>query len=105
MTVALVSRPGPIYINQCQHPRKLLRPPLHLTFGPRQVDITTTMEKETYDVSSSPDHHGSPNPQYVDPATGVESKSGRILEAGEIYGNLDDAEQYGYVARGYVTTE
>ncbi|KAH8687591.1 amino acid permease/ SLC12A domain-containing protein [Tricladium varicosporioides] len=55
-------------------------------------------DKETYNVNESPTH--SNPPVFVDPATGIESKSGRILEAGEIYGNLEEAEQYGYVTRG-----
>ncbi|KAH6683029.1 amino acid permease/ SLC12A domain-containing protein [Halenospora varia] len=55
-------------------------------------------DKETYNVNESPTY--SSPPAFVDPATGIESKSGRILEAGEIYGNLEEAEQYGYVTRG-----
>ncbi|KAF4637758.1 hypothetical protein G7Y89_g332 [Cudoniella acicularis] len=58
------------------------------------------MEKESYDVAAMPEYNGHANAQYVDPATGIENKSGRILEAGELYGNLEEAEEYGYVTRG-----
>jgi len=57
------------------------------------------MEKEPYTVNTSPEYHNG-YATYVDPATGEENKSGRIMEAGELYGNLDTAEEYGYVARG-----
>ena len=33
---------------------------------------------------------------------GAEDKELRIQEAGELYGNLAAAEEYGYVTRGYV---
>ncbi|KAH8811692.1 amino acid permease/ SLC12A domain-containing protein [Xylogone sp. PMI_703] len=55
------------------------------------------MEKG-YNVTEAPDYSGQGG--YIDPATGVESKMGRIAEAGEIYGNLETAEEYGYVTRG-----
>ena len=56
-------------------------------------------EKEQYAVGEEPDYNGHARATYVDPS-GVESKSGRILEAGELYGNLEEAEEYGYVTRG-----
>jgi amino acid transporter len=59
------------------------------------------MEKEQYNVDETPDYNGHTHAQYVDPS-GVESKAGRILEAEELYGNIETAEEYGYVARGYV---
>ena len=59
------------------------------------------MEKEPYAVNSSPDYVGG-HGNYVDPATGQENKSGGIMEAGELYGDLDTAEELGYVTRGYV---
>lgn len=37
-------------------------------------------------------------------ATAVDIKDDRMLEASEIYGNLETAEKYGYVTRGYVQT-
>lgn len=37
---------------------------------------------------------------YVDPVTGIESKQGRITEAADIYGDIETAEEYGYVTRG-----
>jgi amino acid transporter len=60
------------------------------------------MEKENYTVDAMPDFNGHATGQYVDPVTGQESKSGRFMEAGELYGNLQTAEEYGYVSRGYV---
>jgi len=60
-------------------------------------------EKEAYRVDESPDgSHGNNHNTYVDPSTGIESKTGRIAEAGELYGNIETAEEYGYVTRGYV---
>lgn len=58
-------------------------------------------EKEQYHIGESPDYNGHAHATYVDPP-GVESKQGRILEAGELYGNIQTAEEYGYVTRGYV---
>jgi amino acid transporter len=57
------------------------------------------MEKEPYNVDESPDYNGHSHAHYVDPS-GVESKEGRIREAGELYGNIETAEEYGYVTRG-----
>ncbi|RFU29133.1 hypothetical protein B7463_g7206, partial [Scytalidium lignicola] len=56
------------------------------------------MEKG-YNVSETPDY-AAHNGGYIDPSTGIESKTGRIAEAGEIYGNIETAEEYGYVTRG-----
>lgn len=58
-------------------------------------------EKEIFSVGETPEGNGHGG-HYVDPVTGEETKSGRILEAGELYGNLETAEEYGYVSRGYV---
>jgi hypothetical protein len=60
------------------------------------------MSKEQYDVNESQDYNGHANAQYVDPATGIESKQGRITEAADVYGNIETAEEYGYVTRGFV---
>jgi hypothetical protein len=60
------------------------------------------MEKEQYNVNESPDYNGHAHASYVDPATGIETKAGRIEEAAGLYGNIETAEQYGYVTRGYV---
>jgi amino acid transporter len=57
------------------------------------------MSKETYTVD---DYNGHSHATYVDPVSGVESKAGVLSEAGEIYGNLQTAEEYGYVTRGQV---
>lgn len=59
------------------------------------------MEKDGHYVSESPEN-GHPPATYVDPATGIESKQGRITEAAGLYGDLETAEEYGYVTRGYV---
>jgi amino acid transporter len=39
-------------------------------------------------------------PSYIDPATGIENKQGRITEAAGLYGDIETAEEYGYVTRG-----
>ncbi|CAG8957966.1 hypothetical protein HYFRA_00000309 [Hymenoscyphus fraxineus] len=52
------------------------------------------MEKDSYAVNES--NHT----RYVDPVSGHESKSGRIAEAADLYGNIQEAEEYGYVSRG-----
>lgn len=55
-------------------------------------------EKDTYNVEES---YSGAHPRYVDPS-GVESKEGRIAEAAALYGDIQTAEEYGYVTRGYV---
>jgi len=59
-------------------------------------------EKDGYSVDASPDYNGHAHATYVDPATGLESKEGRVQEAAELYGNIETAEEFGYVTRGYV---
>jgi len=39
-------------------------------------------------------------PSYIDPVTGIENKQGRITEAAGLYGDIETAEEYGYVTRG-----
>lgn len=59
------------------------------------------MEKEHYDVNESPDYNGNhTHAQYVNPVTGHATQAGRVKEAGELYGNIETAEEYGYVSRG-----
>ena len=58
------------------------------------------MDKEQYNISESTDYNGHHGPSYVDPRTGIESKEGRMIEATDIYGNIETAEEYGYVTRG-----
>jgi amino acid transporter len=60
------------------------------------------MEKDQFNVHETSDYNGHPHATYVDPATGIESKDGRILEASGVYGDVATAEEYGYVSRGYV---
>ena len=60
------------------------------------------MEKEEYSVNDSPAYNGHGQSAYVDPTSGIESKEGRLQEATDMYGNVEDAEHYGYVTRGYV---
>ena len=57
-------------------------------------------EKDQYNVNESPDYNGHTHNAYVDPHTGIESKTGRITEAADIYGDVQTAEEYGYVTRG-----
>ena len=57
------------------------------------------MSKEMYDNGVT-DYSGHGNVTYVDPVSGMETKSGVINEAGELYGNIETAEEYGYVQRG-----
>ncbi|KAK0117040.1 hypothetical protein ONS96_012882 [Cadophora gregata f. sp. sojae] len=59
------------------------------------------MDKETYAVNEAPESPGyNGHNNYVDPATGIETKAGRIQEAADVYGDLATAEEYGYVTRG-----
>jgi yeast amino acid transporter len=60
------------------------------------------MEKDQYNVAETPEYNGHTHTDYVDPATHRESKSARLHAAGELYGDIETAEEYGYVARGYV---
>ncbi|TVY84559.1 putative proline-specific permease put4 [Lachnellula suecica] len=53
------------------------------------------MEKKNLSTDTTPDGNG--HGQYVNP---LETKSDRIKEAGELYGNLQEAEEFGYVTRG-----
>jgi amino acid transporter len=55
------------------------------------------MPKDTYTVD---DYNDQAHTAYVDPVSGVESKAIALSEAGEVYGNLQTAEEYGYVTRG-----
>jgi yeast amino acid transporter len=59
------------------------------------------MSKETYNVSEVPGHDGHAHDNHV---SGAERKAGALNEAGEIYGNIQTAEDYGYVTRGQVST-
>lgn len=65
------------------------------------VNPIANMEKDSTHVGESPDYNGHGTPHYVDPS-GVESKEGRLAEAVGIYGNVEIAEEMGYVTRGYV---
>ncbi|KUJ18413.1 uncharacterized protein LY89DRAFT_684319 [Mollisia scopiformis] len=54
------------------------------------------VEKDTYNVDES---YNGVHPQYVD-ENGIESKQGRITEAAALYGDIQTAEEFGYVTRG-----
>ena len=61
------------------------------------------MDKEIYAVNEapeSPDSNGLTN--YNNSTIGSEAKTGRNNEAAAIYGDIETAEEYGYVTRGYV---
>lgn len=55
------------------------------------------MEKGEHTISEAVDHSS----DYVEPS-GNESKQGGIAEARALYGDLQTAEEYGYVTRGFV---
>lgn len=38
----------------------------------------------------------------IDTPPSVEMKDARLMEAAELYGDIETAEKYGYVTRGYV---
>jgi amino acid transporter len=59
------------------------------------------MSKEIYVVNEVSAYDGRASEHYVEPVSGVESKSNTLNEAGETYGNIQTAEGYGYVTRGY----
>lgn len=56
-------------------------------------------EKGTYNVDEA--YNGTHQAHYVEPS-GIESKEGRIAEAAALYGDIQTAEEYGYVTRGCV---
>jgi amino acid transporter len=58
------------------------------------------MEKEHYNLDETPEYNGHAHSQYIDPVSGIENKTGRISEAADLYGNIETAEEYGYVTRG-----
>ncbi|CAL3972564.1 unnamed protein product [Diplocarpon coronariae] len=62
------------------------------------------MEKDHYVLnetgSDSPTFDGHIRNTSVDPHISIENKSGGIQEAADLYGNLEEAEKYGYVTRG-----
>lgn len=63
------------------------------------------MEKDPdYRVGAA---HGSESPDYhVDEKNKAEARRGsKINEATDIYGDVQTAEEYGYVSRGYVHSE
>ncbi len=53
------------------------------------------MEKEQYAMGA---------PAYDDPSQIIEHKGMRMGEAADVYGDIQTAEDYGYVSRGYVST-
>ena len=58
------------------------------------------MDKVQYNASESADYNGHTHNVYVDPKSGMETETGRLGEAADIYGNVETAEEYGYVTRG-----
>jgi hypothetical protein len=51
------------------------------------------MEKEPYNVDEKPGYNGVGEHQV---------KTGRLAEAADLYGNIEEAEKLGYVTRGCV---
>jgi hypothetical protein len=92
-----------IKYSQCPHPSLTIshhiptHTSLSLSLSNLPSDYIAVMSKEVYD-NEAPGSNG--RATYVEPATGMESKAGVLNEAGEIYGSLETAEEYGYVTRG-----
>jgi hypothetical protein len=60
------------------------------------------MEKDPTYTEKAPDGHESPD-YHVDEFNKMEARRGsKINEATDMYGDVQTAEEYGYVARGYV---
>ena len=57
------------------------------------------MSKEMY-VNEAPGYSDRGHAPYIEPVSGIETKYGVINEASELYGNIETAEEYGYVQRG-----
>lgn len=62
------------------------------------------MEKEDYNVAPMR-RRSDESPIYDSAARIVEEKGARMGEAADMYGDLETAEEYGYVSRGYVSEE
>ncbi len=89
----------PSFIKSSLYPHPSITP-FHLSLSTSVFDSQsyhTIMSKETYG-SEAPASNG--HATYVDPTSGMGSKAGVMNEAGEIYGNIETAEEYGYVQRG-----
>lgn len=57
------------------------------------------MDKDAYNVDPK-EAYGNPSPPYQDAAGLVETKGIRIGEAADMFGDVETAEEYGYVSRG-----
>lgn len=57
------------------------------------------MDKGAYNVEPK-EAYGHDVPPYQDPAGIVETKGIRMGEAADMYGDIQTAEEYGYVSRG-----
>ena len=58
------------------------------------------MEKQEYIADSAAERYSQESPPYDDPTRIVEDKGIRMGEAADMYGDLETAEDYGYVTRG-----
>ncbi len=78
---------------------QLLYPSIHFNsvFVVRRPDTATMAEKDLVTNATTYDRR---RPSYIDPVTGIENKEGRITEAAGLYGDIETAEEYGYVTRG-----
>lgn len=59
------------------------------------------MEKESPFVTETSET-GRGGESLISPTKGIESKTARLQEASELYGNIATVEEYGYVTRGHV---
>ena len=59
------------------------------------------MEKEAYNVAPA-EKISNDSPGYTNAERIVEEKGVRMGEAADMYGDLETAEDFGYVSRGYV---
>jgi yeast amino acid transporter len=56
--------------------------------------------KGVYAVNETSVERGYGHASAIDAPPGVEIKDARLMEAAELYGDVETAEKYGYVTRG-----
>ena len=65
-----------------------------------RVNVVLEMEKDPYNAHGHETYGGETPPYDTDAQKIVESKGIRVGEAADMYGDLQTAEDYGYVTRG-----